>query len=945
MNKSAAANLKKFHKSLPAIIYGAVIFCALFVLMISSARVLKAATFNVTNLDDTGMGSLRAAIDLANANADADIITFGVAGTITPATSLPIITSPLIINGYSAPGATVNSGAIDAGFNGTLVVELNGSSAGDLGIGLRFSVPNCLSSTATSNCIVQGLVINRFRDSGIRIDAGNNVRVFGNFIGTNLAGTAALGNFNRGILIVGSTGHRIGFTDGASRNVISGNFGTGISITGGGSATVRRNLIGTDKTGTLDLGNTQDGVRIVDSSNSVIGTDGDRNIISGNDANGVAIVQSGMGTSATGNTVTANYIGVTISGNTAAVVGGFQTSPVGNSGSGVLINAAGNSVIGGTTSSARSVISGNRANGVSVASSFATGNIVTGNYIGVGANGTATIGNRDNGVQISNLASGNTVGGTSVTAGACSGACNIIANNGASDANSARAGVYIDSTSSAGNVIRQNSIFNNNGIGIDLGVPGAGANDNADPDTGANNLQNVPVITSAGTNGSIQGSLNSTPNSTFAIDFYSNTSADGNMSEGRTYIGSTSATTDASGITPTFTFTAAAQTVGQLITATATSVSGSVQAIGDTSEFSAAQTVVGSPAASGFESDVILRPDGDGFIDSDDVQRVRQFVVGGMAFQSNEFQRADSSPRNAVNGIGGGDGFIDADDVQQARRYTVGFDGGRTPAGGPTGPPMRGEKSSAQNSDSKRSPMAGRAVRVVSQMSSAGATVTVPINVDTTGDETGYSFSLSFDRTRLTATNVTAGDLGGGTPVFNINNTDGTIGFSISGFNGPNGTIAEVTNMTLVRVTFTVTAGAPAGAVALNFTDNPTRRRVSGVDPNSPPPQPSFTGGTVTIAAPTAAPAAVSGRLQTATGAGIPRASVTLLDTSSGETFTTMTNVQGVYVFEGIAVGNDYIVTPTALGYTFNPRSKYFSLLENLSEVDFVGVRGRKRTL
>ena len=90
---------------------------------------------------------------------------------------------------------------------------------------------------------------------GAGVDNGNTLT--GNFIGTNAAGTALIctatycGNINRGILIVGTTGHIIGNGTSAGRNIISGNFGTGISITGGGSGTISNNYIGTDRTGTM----------------------------------------------------------------------------------------------------------------------------------------------------------------------------------------------------------------------------------------------------------------------------------------------------------------------------------------------------------------------------------------------------------------------------------------------------------------------------------------------------------------------------------------------------------------------------------------------------------------------------------------------------------------------------------------------------------------------
>ena len=104
-----------------------------------------------------------------------------------------------------------------------------------------------------------------------------------------------------------------------------------------------------------------------------------------------------------------------------------------------------------------------------------------------------------------------------------------------------------------------------------------------------------------------------------------------------------------------------------------------------------------SPTSFTYEADVQNRPSGDGFVDADDIQQIRSFVVGnGFPYQSNEFQRADCSPRSTL-----GDGFVDSDDVQQARRFSVGTDTNQL-AGGPTSampPPVEfGQAEEAINS-------------------------------------------------------------------------------------------------------------------------------------------------------------------------------------------------------------------------------------------------------
>ena len=134
--------------------------------------------------------------------------------------------------------------------------------------------------------------------------------VEGNYIGTDMTGTAALGEGIAGVNIEsGATNNTIGGTTAAARNVISGNsFGVYIGGIGASDNLVEGNYIGTDVTGTHALGNGSSGVSIVGgaSGNTIGGTTAAaRNVISGNVGNGVVIDGSGT----TGNLVEGNYIG------------------------------------------------------------------------------------------------------------------------------------------------------------------------------------------------------------------------------------------------------------------------------------------------------------------------------------------------------------------------------------------------------------------------------------------------------------------------------------------------------------------------------------------------------------------------------------------------------------------------------------------------------------
>ena len=209
-----------------------------------SGSQIDAASFTVTNTNDSGARSLRQAIIDANANAGTDTIDFNIPGvgshTIQPLSALPSITDPVTIDGKTQPG-----------FAGTPIIELDGSNSG---IGV-----SGLHITASSS-VVGGLVINRFRANGIMIEGGGGNLITGNYIGTDVSGSVDFGNLEFGILIrAGAQGNTVGGaanpgvpTDGET-NVISGNdaAGVGIGDLGTDNNVVVGNHIGTGPTGTV----------------------------------------------------------------------------------------------------------------------------------------------------------------------------------------------------------------------------------------------------------------------------------------------------------------------------------------------------------------------------------------------------------------------------------------------------------------------------------------------------------------------------------------------------------------------------------------------------------------------------------------------------------------------------------------------------------------------
>jgi hypothetical protein len=514
------------------------------------ARPGSAATFTVTNTNNSGAGSLRQAILDANADAFPDTIGFNISGsgfqTIAPTSSLPTISQPVTIDGTTQPG-----------FAGAPLIELSGANAGSAS-GLTIQA---------GGCIVQGLIINRF-SSDIFISGANNNIVRGNFIGTDVTGTVAVGNAFRGILIDGGSNNTIGGTTASARNIVSGT-SQGIALLDSANGNfIQGNFIGTDVNGTAPVPNNVEGILINGGINNTIGGNsvGARNIISGNNE---AIE---LFNAANNNVVLGNFIGTDVSGAVSV-----------DNHTGIEINTSSNNTVGGTFLGSRNVIAGNSLVAIELVAAGTTGNLVQGDFIGLKSDGVSPLGNGV-GIELFGAASGNTIGGTAAGAG------NRIAFN-------AGAGVTLDFGSGAGNAIESNTIFSNGGLGIDLNSDGPTPNDPGDTDSGSNNLQNFPVVLEADSNFSsttITGTLNSAPSTTFRIEFFSSIVADpSGFGEGETFLGATTTSTNTAGLA-VFSATVSSGTPnGRYITATATAADGS------TSEFSAPQAV-----ASAFNQEV-----------------------------------------------------------------------------------------------------------------------------------------------------------------------------------------------------------------------------------------------------------------------------------------------------------------------------------------------------
>jgi hypothetical protein len=250
----------------------------------------SAATFVVTHAENSGPGSLRQAILDANAALGRDTVEFNIPAngpvSIAPGTALPDITGPLAINGWSQPGSRPNTRP--EGSDARVHIRLDGSRATNgITAGLRLRA---------SNCEIRGLCIVNFH-KGIDIESGQNSIIAGNWIGIdidNLPSPNAFEGVNiTGDFRQSSTRHRIGGTAPADRNVISCN-GTGIQFFPDNAAenAVLGNYIGTDISGTLPRGNTFHGIMVQSGRNTLGGPNlAGRNVISANQS-GIYILGS-----------------------------------------------------------------------------------------------------------------------------------------------------------------------------------------------------------------------------------------------------------------------------------------------------------------------------------------------------------------------------------------------------------------------------------------------------------------------------------------------------------------------------------------------------------------------------------------------------------------------------------------------------------------------------
>lgn len=469
-------------------------------------------------------------------------------------------------NAGDKSGNTITGNLIGTDING------NQSITNSYGIMISDGFFNTIGGAGNKRNIISG---NLFSGIGISGESASNNEIYGNFIGLDKAGMAKVPNDKGVVLSNGATGNTIG-GEGDKRNLISGNFREGILIYGdNGKETdtkanvVAGNYIGVGADGTTAFGNGEEGILIMDASGNFIGgkTDSERNIIV-NNLYGISIVDSFPNTKpqAWENRVEGNYIGIDALGQD-----GTQKMQYG-----IIIENASANIIGGRTTHGfgqppGNVIANNEVAGIIMYydiddKAFDGENTVEGNVIGAASgNGHGN----GNGVIISNTNNNNILN-------------NLIWKNDTT-------GVLIYTEMNGitlSNTVSRNSIYGNGGLGIDLGEDVVTLNDEGDTDTGPNNLQNFPDLLEVDSAGIITGTLRSTANTPFTIEFFLNDFADpSHYGEGQMFITSQMVTTNGNG-RANFFVTVPPLPKGACVSATATN-----DKTFDTSEFSECLTV------------------------------------------------------------------------------------------------------------------------------------------------------------------------------------------------------------------------------------------------------------------------------------------------------------------------------------------------------------------
>ena len=417
---------------------------------------------------DSSRVTLRAAIEEANALAGSDTVIVAIETPIELSLgAIDFTDSRTVVTGSA--GATID-GVDNPRYLPTLRILADSCQVS--GVTLRRSRGSGIEINARANLIGGRLITERVVLIGNAIDLSSAAAIeitgdsaIGNviegcWIGLHGNGTETYGNANGVVITGGASGNRVGNSATAGRNLISGNHGWGVSVSGGATNNqVTGNYIGPDITGDQGPGNDSGGVLITAAhGNTVGGNDfAAGNLISGNGGDGVRL----DGPDVTGCFVTGNFIGTEYSGEMS----------LRNLGRGVaLLDGAHDNTIGGDGLEDGNFISGNLRSGLLLSGGGTQSNLVIGNAIGLRRDGYAGVSNGGaggDGIRVENGARYNQIGGSTIAAR------NYVSGN-------VNCGIHLTGSGTSHNAITGNligttgsgvsSLFNAVGVCIDSGA-------------------------------------------------------------------------------------------------------------------------------------------------------------------------------------------------------------------------------------------------------------------------------------------------------------------------------------------------------------------------------------------------------------------------------------------------------------------------------------------
>ena len=323
----------------------------------------------------------------------------------------------LIVNRYGSHGISVTGGAGHTVQGCWVGADATGAAAAaNTGAGISVST-TAVGLQIGGTTAAQRNVLSGNTSHGLNVDGGSAVVVQGNYVGTNASGTAAVANGGRGVFLGAAvTAATLGGTAAGAGNVISGNTDTGAWLDGG-AATVQGNTIGLNAAGTTALANAH-GLRVNSSGHLVGGTTtAARNVIAGNSGRGIWLSAGGntvqgnyLGTNAAGTLARPNSDGIYAAGINNTIGGaaaGAGNLVSGNSAAGVLLDAAANgSVVQGNVVGLNAALAAALPNNIGISVACSSGCSVGGTASG---EGNTISGNSTTAVTVSAGSQGNAI--------------------------------------------------------------------------------------------------------------------------------------------------------------------------------------------------------------------------------------------------------------------------------------------------------------------------------------------------------------------------------------------------------------------------------------------------------------------------------------------------------------------------------------------------------